>query len=572
MKRNQYIFLGMALIALPSMAQKHQTQPKDTTMNRTVVVEQEYNPDIMDASKVNVLPKVEEPTVGKKEVEYAVTPSPASQIPAETLQPYMGKETQPTSKPGYIRAGYGNYGNLDLFGNYLFRLSDRDKLNVNFTMNGMNGKLDRPSWYAYEPSTWDAYYYRTRASANYLHQFNRIDLEVAGNFGLSNFNYIPNPVIDKQKFTSGDIHFGVKSTDETLPLQFRAETNLMLYDRQKSIIAESNRKISETLVRTKGLVTGAINDEQLVGIAAEMNNLFYSPRQTSRAQSLFDTHTTVDLNPYYELNNDNWRLHIGANIDLDFKGGKSFYASPDIDLAYIFSDSYMLYAKATGGRLLNDFRRLEEMDPYASVFTPVTDTYEQINARIGFKASPVNGLWFNLFGGYQDLKDDLCTYFIPIASEPNGRIISDLSAYGQFNTNNVYAGAEISYAYKDLFSFAFDATYYHWDAKTNSGSFDKSDALLMKPEFKLGFQAEARPLPALLLNLGYQYIYRGEVYTLVNRKLPAVNNLSFGATYTFYKGISIYAKAENLLNKEYQNYLCYPTPGINFVGGLSFRF
>ena len=38
-------------------------------MTRTVVVEQEYNPDIMDASKVNVLPKVEEPTVSKKEVE-----------------------------------------------------------------------------------------------------------------------------------------------------------------------------------------------------------------------------------------------------------------------------------------------------------------------------------------------------------------------------------------------------------------------------------------------------------------------------------------------------------------------
>ena len=44
MKRNRYIFLGMALTALPAMAQHQQAQPKDTTMNRTVVVEQEYNP------------------------------------------------------------------------------------------------------------------------------------------------------------------------------------------------------------------------------------------------------------------------------------------------------------------------------------------------------------------------------------------------------------------------------------------------------------------------------------------------------------------------------------------------
>ena len=40
-----------------SLGAQAQTQPQDTTMNRTVVVEQEYNPDIMDASKVNVLPQ-----------------------------------------------------------------------------------------------------------------------------------------------------------------------------------------------------------------------------------------------------------------------------------------------------------------------------------------------------------------------------------------------------------------------------------------------------------------------------------------------------------------------------------
>ena len=49
MKRNQYIFLGMVFIAIPSLVQA-QTQPKDTTLNRTVVVEQEYNPIIMDAA------------------------------------------------------------------------------------------------------------------------------------------------------------------------------------------------------------------------------------------------------------------------------------------------------------------------------------------------------------------------------------------------------------------------------------------------------------------------------------------------------------------------------------------
>ena len=147
-----------------------------------------------------------------------------------------------------------------------------------------------------------------------------------------------------------------------------------------------------------------INEEQLISIAVEMDNLLYDPRQMgSYKETLFHNRTTVNLNPYYELNDDSWRLHIGANVDLSFKNGKSFYVSPDIDLAYIFSDSYVLYARATGGRLLNDFRRLEQINPYACFSHPITDTYEQVNARIGFKASPVNGLWFDLFGGYQNL-------------------------------------------------------------------------------------------------------------------------------------------------------------------------
>ena len=89
MKRSLYIIGGLALaISMPSGLQAQTTQPKDTTMNRTVVVEQEYNPDIMDASKVNVLPKVEEPTVSKKEVEYATTFFPAPSLSFSRTLPY----------------------------------------------------------------------------------------------------------------------------------------------------------------------------------------------------------------------------------------------------------------------------------------------------------------------------------------------------------------------------------------------------------------------------------------------------------------------------------------------------
>lgn len=566
MKRSLYIAYltgGLALVsAMPSQLMAQNTQPKDTTMNRTVIVEQEYNPDIMDASKVNVLPKVEEPTVSKKDVEYATTFFPATSIPNDMMRPYVGTEVQPGSYPGYIRAGYGNYGNLDFLANYLFRLSDRDKLNVRFQMDGMDGKLTMPG----QDEKWKAYYYRTRANVDYIHQFNKVDFNVAANFGLSNFNLAPQEP-GKQKFTSGDFHLGLKSTDENYPVQFRAETNLMIYNRQNNNTFFFNEAIGETQVHTKGLVSGAISDEQSINIGLDMRNLIYDKDFMLPDESpVYENRTALALNPYYELNSDSWNLHVGASVDLSFGSGKSFRVSPDVVAQYIFSDSYVLYAQATGGKLVNDFRRLETFSPYALPVRSIQDTYEQFNASLGFKMCPYPGLWLNLYGGYQDLKDDL--YQVNSEVDNNAGPEGPMMPYrfldlGFTNSNNFYAGMKISYEYKDIIALSAAGTYRNWDAKAEY-------ALFLKPTAELNFNIDFRPIKGLNINLGYDYIGRSKVEGI--EKVAAVSDLHAGASYNVFKGVSVYARINNILNKKYQYYLGYPTEGLNFLGGLSFRF
>lgn len=561
-------------IALPMGAQAQTTQPKDTTVNRTVVVEQEYNPDIMDASKVNVLPKVEEPTVSKKEVEYATTFFPATTVPAGVMRPYTGKEIQPATTPGYVRAGYGNYGNLDLLANYLFCLSKKDKLNVRFQMDGMDGKLTLPFT---NDEKWNAYYYRTRANVDYTHQFDKLDLNLAGNFGLSNFNFKPESINSKQKFTSGDFHAGVHFIDETAPLRFNAETNLLMYQRQHNMINDNtnNTSITETIIRTKGDVTGAINDQQSVTIALEMNNLLYSgyTKNLVTGDESIKNYTTLLLNPFYELDSDDWKLHIGANVDLSFGFDKAFRVSPDVTAQYIFSDSYVLYAQAIGGKLLNDFRRLERVCPYGElpeaegtdaaqnwgyVQRPY-DTYEQINGSIGFKASPYAGIWFNIYGGYQNLKNDLS---YSTFTGPGIQHFERYLNFSQDNTDNFYAGGEISYDYKDILSLSAKYTYRNWDSTVDY-------LLAIKPVNEMSFNLRIHPVAALDVNLGYDYVERKKVQGV---RMNAVSDLHVGAVYHLFKGVSVYAQVNNLLNKKYQYYLGYPAEGFNFVGGLSFRF
>lgn len=545
MKRVQHIILaGMASVLLPA-GLLAQTQPQDSTLSRTVVVEQEYNPDIMDAAKINVVPQVEPPVATQSAVEYDSRLVPAQNIPAATMQAYRGKEAFQKALPGYVRVGYGNYGNLDVRANYLFNLTNRDKLNLTFTMDGMDGSLDLPA----NAGKWDSYYYRTHAGIDYRHAFSKMDMNVAGHFDLSNFNFLPGSADGKQKFTAGDVHLGFLSTDEDLPLQFRAETNLLLYERQHELDWTNAR---EVIVRTKADVTGALADNQSVGVALGMDNAFYT-------NSLFKNYTSLELNPYYQLKSDAWNLRLGAHVDLAFGFGKQFRVSPDVSVDYNFAEDFVLYLRAKGGRFQNDFRRLETITPYGQLIGQPDATYEQLNATLGLKAGFLPGIRFNLYGGYQNLKNDLYATNMPVS---NGQIL----ALSGWNTDNLYAGAEFSYDYKDLLILSAYGIYRKWTASDNG---ENLGVLAYKPVAEGNVQLEVHPLQPLRVQVGFLNISRG---SYAGTKVDPVSNLYLGGSYEIFKGISAYVRANNLLNKNYQYYWGYPAEGISFVGGVSFRF
>ena len=204
-----------------------------------------------------------------------------------------GKEIQPGSAPGYVRAGYGNLGNLDILANYLFRLSKKDKLNVRFQMDGMDGKLTLPYTRLAKNGM---FYYRTRANVDYTHQFNKLDLNIAGKLRAKQLQLPPGSVTTSKEIHLRWLHAGIHFIDETAPLRFNAETNLLMYERQHNMISENdaNTAIKETIIRTKGDVTGAINDQQSVTIALEMNNLLYSgyTKNPSTEMNTFKNYTT----------------------------------------------------------------------------------------------------------------------------------------------------------------------------------------------------------------------------------------------------------------------------------------
>lgn len=542
MKRLLYVAL------LLSTSLYAQEQKNDSLLSRTVVVEQEYSPLIEDATKINVLPQVEEPSVENRPVEYSMEVMATKLFPYEQMNNYTATEQQPTAKPGYLRLGAGNYGKVDFYGNYLFNLSDKDKLNIQADLKGHNGSFERYNG----PGEWDSRFYRTRAGVDYAHAFNKVDFQAAGHLGVSNFNLTYG---DRQRFTSGDVQLGVKSKNPSQELQFCANTSLLFYQRAHDV-----EPLKELILRTKANLSMNLTDEtQQVGMGIRIDNNFIEKRNYS----------TIDLNPYFRKQGNNWQFKLGAIVALATNYGEELYISPDINFNYQTSKNSVLYLKATGGRRMNDFRALEQINPYVKITTPYESGFEQLNASVGYKVGGESGWYLHLYGGYQMLKNELLAtfdnikegdiyYFDQYSYLPN-------PIFKQCDLNNFFAGADIAYHHKQMFSLIASLKYQGWEEKESL-----NDYCYLLPELTANVALQFNPIRKLRAELGYHHIGYTKGATIF---MPdSYGNLYLQADYNLFNHIDIYMRANNLLGNTNQHYIGYPTEKANFLGGVTFQF
>ncbi|MGL5980992.1 MAG: TonB-dependent receptor [Phocaeicola sp.] len=563
MKKELLIAVVSALPLLGLQAQQ------DSTLVRTLVVEHEYNPTILDATKINILPKVEEPIASKAGVEYATAFRPLTHTNYEAMRPLTPPWKDKKGERGYLKAAYGNYANVNVGAGYLWDITKADRLEAEISVTGMNEKLPSPT-----DVEWKSRFYDSGIKLGYEHRFSMLSLHVGGGFQSQVFNYMPLPTqnssqsfSDKQHHTLANFLVGVQSHSSELPLQFAAEMGYNHFDKKYAPFPTD--KISEKEFYFKGNAWGIINDEQRVGVAAQFNNYSYG---ASQQEDFF----SVQLNPYYTLANEAWKLRLAAHVDWQNRNESGFKIAPDIKVDYIFADSYVLYLNAEGGRVHNDFRRLNSISPYWNTNLSISSSYVPLNAYLGFKASPINNLWFNVFGGYRICDQDLSGVLY------QNRLMS--VHFLQAQTQAAYGGAELKYGYKERVEAGLKGTFYSWKAKgANSDLF-----LASKPKFELNAEVTVQIIKPLEVKVSYDYMKRpstsSSVLTEVANPLSSgaptagtyslgdVNNLNLAITYKVWKGIALFGEVQNILNKTYYLEGGYPAQGVNLLGGFSFHF
>lgn len=566
--RKQILICAGLVIFANAAAQK---QNNDSTVNRTVVVENQYNPEVMDAFKVNVLPKIEEPAVPKAQINYASSVHPLGTFPVYHMDA-MGREiAQDEACRGYVRLSYGNRNNTDLKGAYLWNITDRDVLDVMASFYGYSGNVD--AGYDFDAITgiptlnydkeWKHRFFRTDASLKYSHDFNKVSLYVGGNFASQVFSYMPDvqgtasssqnggkvetPSFGHQLFMTGEGFAGVSSVKETLPVEFGLQLGYKTFGRKHGIYIPGG--ISESMARTQGFVSADINETQKIGISFDMTNVFYD--------KAFNNYSLIKLRPHYSVHTESVCFNAGVNVDFQVSNGGGLKLSPDVRFDYTFADSYVLYIHFTGNTRLNDFATLNAFSPFWTESTQLNTSYTPYDAKLGLKASPLAGLGFELYGGYRETRNEL--FSMPY--NENGGIYNKIS---QAKTRVAYAGLSADYAFRDLFDFGFSGNYYNWSVPAGM------DGLLwIKPSYRLNFHARAKVFNGFHTTAEYTYEGRKKIYGI---KADAVNELNIGAEYLFNDRVNVFLKLNNLLNKNYVTENGYPVQGFNVMAGVSLNF
>ena len=536
---------GLGMMALTAAY----AQQNNTELERTVVVENQYNPTVMDASKINVLPKVEEPSVPKSNIDYVTSLRPVSAWNYQSMGLMPREQVVDAIYRGWFRAGYGTHGNVDVKAGYEGYVGSKDRLGVAASLDGWNGELA-----GLNEEDWTSRLYDTRLGLDYRHSFRKTDLALGGYYRSQVFNYLYPLLADapagKQHQTMANAHIGLASTDQDMAVQFSGEIGMNYFKQKYPAGVEAG---SETNFYAKGDVLTPFLGQSF-GLALDLNTYSY-------AMGEMKNNTSLEMNPYYKMEYGDWRFRVGAHLDWWSGAENQMNVSPDLNVELNFLDSYVLYAQAGGGRENKSLMELTDVTPYWALAQPyLLPTYVTLDAQLGLKASPANGWWFNLTGGYQMREDDL---FFGVADEKGMT-----AAFAQADSKVAYGAAELKYDYKDLFDCTLKATYYHWDLSKPKEQDDqvKQITLALKPELEVNAEVGMKPMSGLRVNVGYEYVKRCEgLY-------DPISNLYLGADYALLKNLSVYGQIQNLMNKEYVRADAYPAQKMNALVGLSLRF
>lgn len=551
MKSAIYLIPLLASIALPAAAQ----------LDNTVEVTNEVKPVVNDANKINILPSVVETPVKHNKVEYQTDAQPMKQFGKEPVRDYSSDAAYNGNKRGYLQLAGGSHGLTSNEAAYQFDFSNHDVLNLDFTLDGFNGKTKED---------WTSRFYKNRLAGKYNHRFdNGVDFFVKSNFENHLFNYNTEFEMlnqtDKQHNTLIDFCAGI-TPYEVGTFVLSGEASLKFFNQEYK--TNYKDKYNETVLNAKGLAQYEFDYDNSAELGVE---LFWSGYNMDYLEGISHIHFT----PHYLYNNDDIHLQLGvvAGTDGDI--------APDVNFVYHLNSHSDLYVNAVGYDNDNDFRSISKFHPYfffnptmiedETNVTTVEAEFHQIDAQIGYRFKGDKGFSGDFNLGYDRAENSIeCD---DISNSDNGLNYAKIVFC---KSQRFYINADFTYAYKDKVKIDLKNQFNTWKYKKNNDS-EWNNGSYTRPVLDLRWKADFKIIDNLHVGVNWEIGYYESPDQDTNKmayERPTTNNIGASVRYAFPTSMpfSVFVRADNLLNQNYDRYFGYSNIGVNVMGGVALSF
>ena len=545
--KKQYNIMKKSILLAAALVMSCAVFAQKDSLDAVIHVENAYTPVVTKATKKGFTPQTEESaTQAPLELDFSRTSNPFKGFTSERDVTEL-LPGQKESLPGYVRVGYGNGNNADALASYIYNITKRDKIKAVASIKGYSREIDGVL------GKWDSRFFSSWASTDYSHQFDKLLLGTTATFENNVFNYQTTLPTDKQnnmKYSAAV--YGESRLAGPFAYDFKVG---YAHSGYKHALQQDDR-IAENRLYAEGGIKREFDGEIFnnINLGAKVN--YYSYKNYTPLENFLST----DLNPFTNITIENFRIHIGANVNILTGNGALFAITPDLSVEATMSKSVTLYGSIKGERKPATFASFELENPY---WASGTEKPEHTIADITAGARITNeSLSVDIFAGYAYTKDNLLFDYlameIPTAPDFTDRFVHAI-AFSE-NTARLYTGAQAKYDYEGWLKTEGAVKYNYWKC-------DNKAALLMKPEFELNLAAEARMLDDFYVTLAYNFATYGHDVPSLNK-----NELNLRTSYKMKERFGAYIEGNNLLNRKYFKYAGYYNQGINILFGLSASF